>query len=280
MTRSSKNEADTSAAAPFVCDTMYEVPALRDVHVEQIAAGGRTSYARRAGGGVLAWGANEFGQLAQGANCLATFMSQPTEIPLAQTYPSGSIVKCTNIAAGGDIVFMTVTQVENSSPRPPLVDILAAGMGRSGALGNALFTHAQSSPVRVKTISGVLEYDETTRQLEPLRPDTISVSPNSHVFVTLSPRHHHSQESGHDLLAFGANTEYQLGNGKRGSVAVPTYLPGQHGEERWMLHEQQSVEVPNPGSWLPWSKTKSVQAEQRAVAGWNCGVVYWKIISP
>lgn len=42
-------------------DKLFEVPALRDVKVKQIAAGGRTSFALTEQGRVLGWGANEFG---------------------------------------------------------------------------------------------------------------------------------------------------------------------------------------------------------------------------
>jgi hypothetical protein len=43
------------------CDQLFEVPALKNIKVSQIAAGGRSSYARTAAGRVLGWGANEYG---------------------------------------------------------------------------------------------------------------------------------------------------------------------------------------------------------------------------
>lgn len=59
---------------------------------------------------------------------------------------------------GGDLVYFTVIQKDLATTnQPPLVDVLACGMGRWGSLGNAQFSHAQSSPVKVKTVSGILE---------------------------------------------------------------------------------------------------------------------------
>ena len=42
-------------------DKLFEVPALRGVHVDAIAAGSRSSFAKTTSGRVLGWGANEFG---------------------------------------------------------------------------------------------------------------------------------------------------------------------------------------------------------------------------
>lgn len=42
-------------------DKLHEVPALRGVHVDAIAAGSRSSFAKTTSGRVLGWGANEFG---------------------------------------------------------------------------------------------------------------------------------------------------------------------------------------------------------------------------
>ena len=41
-------------------DRLFEVPALKGIKVDQIAAGSRSSFVR-ADGRVLGWGANEFG---------------------------------------------------------------------------------------------------------------------------------------------------------------------------------------------------------------------------
>jgi alpha-tubulin suppressor-like RCC1 family protein len=44
-----------------LCPFLFEIPALRGVFVDQVAAGSRSSFARTSTGRVLAWGANEHG---------------------------------------------------------------------------------------------------------------------------------------------------------------------------------------------------------------------------
>lgn len=43
------------------CDKLFEVPSLKGVKIDQIAAGARSSYAKTDSGRVLGWGANEYG---------------------------------------------------------------------------------------------------------------------------------------------------------------------------------------------------------------------------
>lgn len=43
------------------CDKLFEVPSLKGVRIEQIAAGARSSYVKTDTGRVLGWGANEYG---------------------------------------------------------------------------------------------------------------------------------------------------------------------------------------------------------------------------
>ena len=43
------------------CSQLFEIPALKDIKVSQIATGGRSSYVRTSSGKVLGWGANEYG---------------------------------------------------------------------------------------------------------------------------------------------------------------------------------------------------------------------------
>lgn len=71
---------------------------------------------------------------------------------------------------------------------------------------------------------------------------------------------------------WGANQEYQLGNGKRGSLATPQALHAQDGQ-RFMLAERKA-DVKDLSGKL-WKKNAKV--EQRAVAGWGNSVVYWRI---
>lgn len=77
---------------------------------------------------------------------------------------------------------------------------------------------------------------------------------------------------GRDLLVWGANQEYQLGNGKRGSLASPVALNGPDGQ-RLMLGKR-AADVKDLGGKV-WKR--GVQVEQCAVAGWGSSLIYWKI---
>ncbi|KAG9123896.1 hypothetical protein FRC07_013587 [Ceratobasidium sp. 392] len=194
------------------CDTLFEVPSLKGLKVVQALAGDRCSYVRTSEGRVLAWGANSYGQLGIGATAVTEAVTIPTEVVLSRNYPGRANVQCTNLAAGGDIAYFVV-DVTSSTSNVASVDVLACGMGQWGGLGNGLFSQAQGAPVKVKTVSGVTEYNEATRSLQPLRTRSISVSPapqSSHTLLTLAtgalaeaPEEHGGHPAGNDVLVLG-----------------------------------------------------------------------------
>lgn len=61
QTAPAPNETQTDESIRY-CDKVFEIPSLKGVHIGQLVAGDRASYARtKTEGRVLAWGANEFG---------------------------------------------------------------------------------------------------------------------------------------------------------------------------------------------------------------------------
>jgi alpha-tubulin suppressor-like RCC1 family protein len=58
-TPSSETSSKTDVLA--FCDHLFEIPALKDIKITQIATGGRSSYVLTSSGRVLGWGANEYG---------------------------------------------------------------------------------------------------------------------------------------------------------------------------------------------------------------------------
>lgn len=122
----------------------------------------------------------------------------------------------------------------------------------------------------------------------------MSVSPTGHVLLTLDTLARAGPGvpagGGRDLLVWGANRQYQLGNGKRTSLATPVLLelpglPGGGGPEaskkenerkgRLMLVQRRVKEVKD----LQGRRWKTnVDVEQSAVAGFGCSLVYWKIV--
>lgn len=73
----------------------------------------------------------------------------------------------------------------------------------------------------------------------------------------------------------GANQDYQLGNGKRGSLATPTALESADGQ-RFMLGKKRALEVRDLSGKV-WKK--GVEVEQQAVTGYGNSMVYWRICS-
>jgi hypothetical protein len=72
---------------------------------------------------------------------------------------------------GGDLAFFTVERVDGTAIGN--IEILSCGNGQYGGLGNALFSNAQSVPVRTKAVSGLLECTLTHESHDVMasRPD-------------------------------------------------------------------------------------------------------------
>ncbi|THH13845.1 hypothetical protein EW146_g6425 [Bondarzewia mesenterica] len=244
------------------CDRLFEIPSMKSVKVNQIAAGGRSSYVRTDTGRVLGWGANEHGQIGLGGNVVLDTISVPTEVVLWRSTPGGTMTKCVDMRAGGDLAFFTVERIDGSSIRS--VDLLSCGNGQYGGLGNALFSSAQGVPSRTKSVSGLLEFSEKTNNLQPITPRSLSVAPDGHVLLTLDTISQAGPGGGgQDLFAWGSNYDYQVGNGKRTSIAVPATLSRPDGN-RFMLMKTKAAEVKDAKGKV-WKK--NVEVEQVAVAG-------------
>jgi len=253
-------------------DRLFEVPALRGVNVVQIAACARSSFVRTDTGRVLGWGANDFGQIGLGGNVTLDTITVPTEVVLWRGTPSSTRTQCIDLNAGGDLAFFTVERVDETATRQ--VEILSCGNGQYGGLGNALFSNAQGVPVRTKAVSGLLEFSEETNDLRPIVPHALSVSPDGHVLLALET---HARAGagggGRDLLAWGTNYDYQVGNGKRASIAVPTRLETVDGE-RMMLGKRLAKVVRDPQGRV-WRR--GVEVEQVAIGGYGTSLLYWRI---
>ena len=176
---------------------------------------------------------------------------------------------------------------------PNTVDVLMSGNGQYGGLGNNLYTTAQGNPTRVKGISGLLQCEtvlsykcinwtlnsfflvtdnDRIRALEPVIPEDISISPTGHVLLALNSS---VGVGGRDLMVWGKNYESELGNGKRGSVAVPTSLATENGE-RFMLMNMRAKKVKDLHGKL-WKR--DVKVEQKVATGYGNSAVYWRIAS-
>ncbi|KXN82566.1 Protein FMP25, mitochondrial [Leucoagaricus sp. SymC.cos] len=254
------------------CTHLYEIPALRGVETSQISAGARTSFIRTPTGRVLGWGANEYGQIGLGVNVTLDTITIPTEVILWRMISKTTRSKCLNVTARGDLTSFTVER--SSAGSPTTTDLLMCGNGQNGGLGNNTYTNVQGNPVRVKNVSGLLQCDDRTKQLEAIKPTDVVISPTGHVLVALDSSAESDGVGGQDLMVWGKNYDYELGNGKKSSTAMPVNLDAPDGE-RLMLMKKKAKEV-NDLAGKVWKRNVSV--EQQAVAGYGNTAVYWKIV--
>ncbi|TFK55231.1 RCC1/BLIP-II [Heliocybe sulcata] len=254
------------------CDKLFEVPSLKGIAIDQVAAGKRSSFVKTTNGRVLGWGANEYGQIGLGKDVTLEAITKPTEVILWRSVPKDVQSKCIGITAGGDLTVFTVERTDGSSMQT--VDVLTCGNGQWGGIGNALYRSAQNEPARAKNVSGLIEFSEQTQNLQPIVPHAISISPSpaGHIVLALDTQNGPGG-SGRDLLLWGANYDWQLGNGKRSSLATPTRLTRPDGS-RFILAKAKAREVRDLEGKV-WKR--GVEVEQMAVAGWGNSVVYWRV---
>ncbi|WWD16449.1 hypothetical protein CI109_100875 [Kwoniella shandongensis] len=287
--------------------TLTEIPSLSKIRVAQVSTSERTSFVRTTDGHVLGFGANENGQIGLGATASVDIVPVPVEVVLARGYPAGTKVECTDVQAGGNTTFFTV---KRSFPgrRGIFIDLLGCGSGIAGALGTGMYTSATGMPVRVKTISGLQEYSEKLKTFLPIGIHSLSISPstNTHVYATLDTVTLADQTGvkegryGKDVMAWGANVDYQIGNGKRSSTAIPQHLPPigpkaiealsispelpeaalSSGTQSPMPHSRLQLHVKKANAYDLHGKLirRRVKCEETIVAGYNASVLYSKIL--
>ncbi|KAE8229675.1 hypothetical protein CF326_g5346 [Tilletia indica] len=211
------------------CTTLQEIPALRGVPVVQIAAGTHHSLARTSDGRVLGWGRHTHGQSGVGQQVAIECVTAPTEVVLARCFPTSVDIRCTAIYAGSDNSIFVTSRLEPLPGRGgvrAVRDVLSAGKGIWGTLGNASWTQVASSPVRVKTVSGLQEYSDRTGRIHPVDMHSISIGSPGHVALVLDTVDTHTHSAyGRDVNVWGSNGAFQLGTGKRNNLAVPQHLP-------------------------------------------------------
>lgn len=188
---------------------------------------------------------------------------------------------------------MTAFVVERKSVNnPTTTDLLMAGNGQFGGLGNNTFANSQGTPTRVKGISGrlqceilrntILDVDlivhhtvnDRAGSVEAIVPEGISISPTGHVLLSLNSSADSGGVGGKDVMAWGKNYESELGNGKKSSIALPTTLESPDGE-RLMLRTKKAKEVRDLHGKV-WKR--GVKVQQHVVTGPQSSAVYWRIV--
>ncbi|KAG0151988.1 hypothetical protein CROQUDRAFT_103330 [Cronartium quercuum f. sp. fusiforme G11] len=274
--------------------TLHEVPALRQLTAVQAVCGSRHSLVLTSTGDVLAFGANEFGQLGAGTSLLFPALPAPTEVDLPRSRDYSTT--CIGLAAGGDTSYLIVEKQDTKNSRKT-VEVLAAGHGQYGGAGNGQWTH-QASPVKVKTISGLIEFptsndeagaagSEKAQTIFPIGIRNISVG-KTHVAAVLDNAVSCDGKSfGRDVFLWGQNADCQLGNQKRANVAIPQHISplpklnkDNPAKEAGEVVSSGTIS-PMPHHRLQLTPSKKIakrQAEETVTAGWGTTAVYWRLL--
>ncbi|CAD6565318.1 MAG: hypothetical protein CYPHOPRED_005368 [Cyphobasidiales sp. Tagirdzhanova-0007] len=283
--------------------TLKEIPALRNLKVDQLVSGDRHSLALTTEGRVLGWGNNSLGQLALGTSYAFPAIPAPTECALTASYSKSSRIRCQSIYAGGDTSYFLVTREDLRTPDASLTpsgdrrvyqDVLAAGSGIYGGIGNGQY-FSTGIPLKVKTVSGLQEWNEGTQSVEAIPVHDISVN-STHAAVVLSNALHdpHSKQSfGNDVFVFGHNADYQLGTGKRSNLAIPQHIPPLPYPLTAAMKEKLNAKATGGGakaeeslgsgtvSHMPHNRLQLAprknNVEERIVCGYGTTAVYWRV---
>ncbi|EME40321.1 hypothetical protein DOTSEDRAFT_74953 [Dothistroma septosporum NZE10] len=227
-------------------DQPHELTTLRGFPVIKLACGDYHSLVLDKEGRVFAWGDNSSGQLGFDYSPESSVIDAPSLLPTGKLY-SGSAQqpKITHIAAGGSNSYITVdaTRVPSNKDDPNdarvqmqigrvTADTFAFGSGIQGNLANNRWTHVQSTPTKIPSLSGLFEYDETTNLTVPIRLSHLSVGQThasaimKNITYTAASATTSSDDTnwGADVVFWGGNEHYQLGTGRRNNVSQPVYI--------------------------------------------------------
>jgi alpha-tubulin suppressor-like RCC1 family protein len=268
-----------------------EITALKGFKISKIATGDYHSLVLDKQGRVFSFGDNSFGQLGFAYMPDAPIIETPSMLPIDKLYRGSNMVpRVTNIAAGGANSFFTVdaTGVPGQTEGDPrrlsriTADTWAFGQGILGALGNGRWTHMQDSPIKIKALSGLCEYDEGRNTIVPIRLSHLSVG-STHACAIMDNVTYvgasdgsskNDTNGGADVLWWGGNEFYQLGTGKRNNMNNPTYIPpldleaekdeGRGEEHRFQITPKKKIRVGR----------RSVSIEQRVECGRGVTAVY------
>ena len=235
---------DTRPPGPY--DQPHEITTLRGFEIVQIATGDYHSVVLDKEGRVFAFGDNSSGQIGFDPSGESPYIDAPSLLPISRLYSGSNLSpRVTSVSAGGSNSFFTVDATRVAQPGEAsaaqvglgriTADTWASGQGILGTLGNGRWTHMQGTPTKIKTLSGLFEFDESNNTVVPIRLKRLSVG-STHASATMDNVTHvkagtsSSTDSrndtnwGADVLWWGGNENYQLGMGKRNNMALPGYI--------------------------------------------------------
>ncbi|KAL9003561.1 MAG: hypothetical protein Q9188_003582 [Gyalolechia gomerana] len=282
---------------PGPYDQPHEVSTLRGFDITAVAAGDYHSLALDKEGRVFAFGDNSSGQLGLDPSNESNYVDVPSLLPLQRLYANTNLAPTVKrIFAGGNNSFFTVDATIIARPGDDTkstllgrvtADTWASGQGILGTLGNGRWTHVQGVPTKLKALSGLFEYDETSNSVIPIRLASLSVGSTHAAAVMNNVTHVRAGTSrgtdsendtnwGADVVWWGGNEYCQIGNGRRNNMSTPGYIApldkvaevlrtGKRKEEhRFQITPRHKVNV----------KGRKVNVEQRVECGRMVSCVY------
>ncbi|KFY81980.1 hypothetical protein V498_08672 [Pseudogymnoascus sp. VKM F-4517 (FW-2822)] len=274
----------------------HEIEGLKGTRISKIAAGDYHSVCVDDRGRVFTFGDNSAGQLGIEPTPEKSHLNAPFLLPVDKLYSGTKLTPfVTNVAAGGNDTFFTV-DARPSTPNldgpggvqiTPRVtaDVWSCGTGIHGTLGNSRWTHIQGAPSKIKALSGLCEYDESTNTTVPIRIGRLSIGAThasaqisniTNVITDQSSGAASENETnyGADVLFWGGNEFFQLGTGRRNNVSVPTYIApldarqdrdiGKRTDHRFQVAPRKKIVVGG----------RTVEVEQRVECGRGVTAVY------
>ncbi|KAF4548352.1 Regulator of chromosome condensation (RCC1) repeat-containing protein 4 [Elsinoe fawcettii] len=284
----------TKPEGPY--DTPHEIKTLKGFEIIDIACGDYHSLALDKEGRVFGFGDNSSGQLGFDYNSETNAVDVPTLLNTAKLYSGSSqSPKVTSVAAGGSNSYLTVDATKVAPPGATVeetrglgrvsADTFSFGSGIWGNLGNGRWTHVQSTPTKIPTLSSLFEYDEINNKTIPIRLSYLSVGATHAAAVmdnvTYMDASAKSSENdtnwGADIVFWGNNEFFQLGTGKRNNVSNPTYIqPLDQVAERKVRGKEEHRFHITPRKTVRLGDGRKRSVEQRVECGRGCTAVYSK----
>ncbi|KAM7204608.1 protein FMP25, mitochondrial [Rhypophila sp. PSN 637] len=276
-------------------DQPHEITALSKSPIKAIATGDFHSLALDVDGNAYSFGDNSSGQLGLPMDPSKPIIDTPSPLPV-EKLPGGSrlLRKVVSIAAGGLNSFFTTEGAQPTpepdqalvpvrSPAKIVAETWACGEGIYGSLGTGKWTHSSTAPTKIKALSDLFEFDETTNSVSPIRLAYITAG-TTHACAVLNNTTQASSSQayagyGEDALLWGGNESYQLGTGKRNNINAPAYIApldgvrdvgtvGRSGPQRFQVTPKTTVRLGEGGGG------RKVNVEQRVECGRFTTAVY------
>ncbi|OBT56444.1 hypothetical protein VE04_03433 [Pseudogymnoascus sp. 24MN13] len=278
------------AAGEVLHHPAHEIEGLKGIRISRIATGDYHSVCVDDLGRVFTFGDNSAGHLGDEPAPQKSHLDAPFLLPVDKLYAGSNLNPfVTNVAAGGNDTFFTVDAKPTASnldgpggvqisPRVT-ADTWSCGTGIHGTLGNKRWTHIQGVPSKIKALSGLCEYDESTNTTVPIRVGRLSIG-TTHASAQISNVTNvvtdgdNETNYGADVLFWGGNEFFQLGTGRRNNVSVPTYIApldarqdrdiGKRTDHRFQVAPKKKIVVGG----------RTVEVEQRVECGRGVTAVY------